>query len=249
MKNEFINRLEAFDSTLKILDSEIHKSTWFNKDPLVFTDKVAAARTEVKKCHDIVQNQGADITGQRDRKEREALEAIAEADKVSSALYHYFTDLKREEAAAEVNILKSQWLRMRDQIFLSKARLIESKAGALTTGDESAAAARYGITAAAVAKLKKETDEYELFITAPADAIDQRAIFTAAARPQWRAAEGYFLALDDLIVQFGETEAGKALIAAYTKAREINDRSGGGGSTGGNTPPPGGTPPANPPKP
>jgi hypothetical protein len=43
MKNEFSNRLNMFQSSFGILNDPQRKPDWFQKDPQVFTTKVAAA--------------------------------------------------------------------------------------------------------------------------------------------------------------------------------------------------------------
>lgn len=227
MKNEFINRLESFDKTLNVLAKPENKAIWENKKPEIFTLKAASATTETGKCKKIVEQQEKDTTGAAEEKAREQKELDALAEPMADAVAMFFRDQQMETEAAEVTLSKRDWDRLRDAQHLAKARLVEGKARALTTGPHAAAAAQYGITggdAGSVAKLQKEADDVERLLNAPANTIGQRARFTAAARPQWRTTEAIFADMDELIVQYQGTEAGNALVADYLKAREINDR-------------------------
>lgn len=112
---------------------------------------------------------------------------------------------------------------MRDQQLLEKTRLVRDLAQGLTVGTTATSAAEYGIDAAAVQALTKEIDDYASVITSPQQTIGGRAVLTRQARPRFNALEKKFGELDDLILQFGKTAAGRAMIAAYQMARVIRD--------------------------
>lgn len=84
--------------------------------------------------------------------------------------------------------------------------------------------AEFGITAAGVAALKKEADDYAALIVAPDDAISGKAALTKKVRPAFQAFESQLQTIDDLILPLRSTEAGALLVAKYQEARTINDR-------------------------
>lgn len=224
MKDEFLNRLESFEKSLGVLAKPENKAIWENKEPEIFTLKATKAATETANCGKLVSDQEKDTTGAAEEKVREQRELSAVLFPMADAVAMFFRDNQMETEAAEVTIYPTDFARLRDAQKLAKARLVEGKALALTTGPSAAAAAKYGINPAKVAILQKEADDVDEVINAPANAIGQRARFTAGARPQWRVTEDLFIDMDELIVQFKGTPAGDAMVADYFKAREITDR-------------------------
>ena len=101
-------------------------------------------------------------------------------------------------------------------------------ATALTSGAKAAAAADYGITAQAVTDLTKERKDYDDIVNEPGVAQSVRKALTKGFRPAFALVEKKFKELDGLILQFGKTDAGKAMIAAWKDAR-IQKGQGGGG--------------------
>ena len=244
MKDEFLNRLESFDKSLEVLAKPENKLIWENKDPEIFTLKVTNATAETAKCRKIVAEQEKDTTGAAEEKAREHRELRAVLFPMADALAMFFRDNQMETEAAEVTIHPTDYIRLRDPQKLAKARLVEGKAAALTLGPSAAGAKQYGINPAKVAALKKEADDVDDVINAPANAIGQRARFTAAARPQWRVTENHFIDMDELIVQFKGTPAADDMVNDYFKAREITDRGHGPGEDEPENPTPPPTPPS-----
>ena len=105
-------------------------------------------------------------------------------------------------------------------ISLARARALQSLA---QVAADDPATASYGITAAAVAQLAKEADDYEAIVGGPAAAIAERKALTESLRERFNAVEAKFEELDDLILGFDGTAAGWALIAAYQAARIVRD--------------------------
>jgi hypothetical protein len=106
--------------------------------------------------------------------------------------------------------------------FKDQLDLTLSLAHGVTTGPQ-AAAAEYGITAAKEAVLDKEIKDYAVVMATPQASIADRKSLTEQMRAKFNAVEGKFDSLDNLVLQFNGTAAGRALIAAYQAARIVRD--------------------------
>ena len=242
MRDEFTNRLGMFDTTLLNLNTAPNKAVWFGLPPVVFTPKVAGAGAAVTDLRAFCLQQGTVITGAALDKEREGREAIAVAHPLARALVTWFRDQGDETNAAKVDLPESGWRRLRDQIMVDQGRLVRQLAAAIVAGPDAADAVEYGITAAAVASVNKEVEEYAAVASAPQMSIADRKALTQQMRDRFNAVEAKFAVLDDLILQFSGTAAGRALIASHQEARIIRDLGAGPGQ-----PPAPPTPPPTPP--
>jgi len=102
----------------------------------------------------------------------------------------------------------------------------------------------YGITAAAVTSVNKEVEEYAAVVSAPQAGIADRKSLTQQMRDRFNAVEALFVALDDLILQFGTTLEGRDLIASHLASRIIRDLGAGPGEPEAPAPAPPTPPPA-----
>ncbi len=174
MRDEFLNRLAMFQTSLNTLNSTEHKPAWFNQNPPQFTVKVAETAQELTELETFGRQQEAATTGAAEQKEREETEAENAAFILGRALVTYFRDHGNETDAAKADLEISDWRALRDQQLLEKARLVRDLAQGLTAGATAPNAAEYGIDAAAVEALTKESDDYASVITAPQQTIGGR---------------------------------------------------------------------------
>ena len=242
MRDEFTNRLGMYDTTLGNLNKPGNKAVWFQQLPVVFTAKVAGAGAGVEDLRDFCRKQQTAITGAALDKEREGKEAIEVAHTLGRALVTWFRDQADETNAAKVDLSESAWRRLRDQVLVDTGRLVRELAQGVVAGSKAPQAVDYGITAAAVASVNKEVEEYAGVVSAPQTSIADRKGLTQQMRDRFNAVEALFAVLDDMILQFGATAAGRALIASHKAARIVRDLGAGPSPT----PPP--TPPPAPPK-
>ena len=223
MKNEYTNRLGMFDTTLTNLNKSENKAVWFQKPPLVFTTKVADATTAVTELREFCRKQGVDITGAAVDKEREGREAVQVAHQLGRALVTWFRDQADETNAAKVDLPESGWRRLRDQEQVEKGRLVRELAQGVVSGAKAQEAFEYGITAAAVAAVNKEVEEYAAVVSAPQSNIASRKALTQQLRDKFNVVELKFAALDDMVLQFSNGAASQAFIASYQAARIVRD--------------------------
>ena len=223
MKDEFTNRIGMVDTSLLNLSKPANKTVWFGNQPVVFTAKVAAATQAVVELRAFCLRQGTDITGAALDKEREGKEAVAVTFPLARALVTWFRDQADETNAAKVDLPVSGWNRLRDQQQVDMLRLVRDLTQGVVSGMKAAQAVDYGITAAAVTAANKEVEEYAAVVSAPQASIADRKSLTQALRDKFSAVEAKFASLDDMILQFGTTVAGRELIASHQAARIIRD--------------------------
>jgi len=226
-----------FDTSLVNLNKPEHKLIWENQPPLVFTQKVTAAATAVTDLRAFCRKQETDITGAAVDKHREEREAIETAHALARALVTWFRDQNDETNAAKLDLSQSRWRALRDQQLLEKGRLVKQLADGVLAGPNAAQALTYGITATAATAVNKEVEEYAAVISAPQADIADRKATTGQLRAQFNAVEAKFAVLDDLILQYGTTPAGRSMVLAYQAARTVLDLG------AGPQPPPPPTPP------
>ena len=222
MKDEFANRQNMHLTVLALLDDAAYQPVWQNQSPAAFTSKAAQFRAKVEEISAIIRTQQADTTGRAEQKEREEDELETIAHSLGQALADYFLDNNREADAAEIDLSRSAWDRLRDPALLAKAKLLKQKLDAALATD-AAALADYGLTPADPAALAKETADYEAIIAAPATAISVRRAHTRALRPSFRDAADILKSLDRLVRRFSSAPNGPRFIDAWTAARVIRD--------------------------
>ena len=112
---------------------------------------------------------------------------------------------------------------------LDKGRLARDLAQGVVGGAKAAQAVDYGITAAAVASVNKEVEEYAGVVSAPQAGIAERKSITEQLRERFNKVEAKFAVIDDMSLQFNATAAGRALIASHKTARIVRDLGAGPG--------------------
>lgn len=240
MKDEFANRMGMFRTALGILNEPTKKPVWHNQPPAIFMAKVTAAEQAVDALGSFLVQHSADITGSAVDKAREEKELEDAAFSLGSTLAIWFRDHDDETSAAQVERPISGWRRMRDQELIVQAKLLRDLAQGVVSGPSAMEAAQYDLTAASVAALSAEIDDYEATLSAPQQAIAARKALTAQFRTRFNEVEANFDQLDKLILRFDKTAAGRDLIAAYQASRTIRDYGSGpragGADAGGDLP-------------
>ncbi len=221
MNNYYLNRLNMGRKVYACLDALDHTPLWKGKPPLALEKAIDEGRELLAGLEKLAQNQGLDTTGNAADKAREEKELEDAAHELGRLVVCCCREAGDEAGAATYDLPISGWRRMRDENLLQTARGLEAKAGELAATPKGA---EFGITAAAVAALKKEADEYAALIVAPDDAISGKAALTKKVRPAFQAFEIKLQTIDDLILPLRGTEAGALLVAKYQEARTINDR-------------------------
>lgn len=224
MQDEFTNRLVMFKAAKTTLNEPQFKGVWFGQEPEMVGNKVLQATQALADLELFYRRQNSAITGVTQNKAREEREAVTVAYTMAGFLVEYFEAAGDENNAAKVRFSLHDLRRLRDEEAIAKMREVRDLTRNLVENDDSAiatAAAKYGITEARFLAVHKEVEEFAAVIAAPQASIAQRAALTKQLRDRFNAVEALFVSLDRLILAFDDTEAGRALIAAYQASRVI----------------------------
>lgn len=214
MSKSFDLRLQSFNNALEVLDRPQHVALWKETPPLMFSTKKAEAAEMVASLVETAKNQKVEMS----EKHPEETELELTAFILSQAILLWFSDQKQESEAAEVAFSKASWGDLREPQLLSKSQRVIDIASSVINGTKASAAAEYGITAEEVMKLKKERMDFALMVN-ETGATRLRKALNKGLRTAYAVVEMKFKDLDILIMQFGKTDAGKAMIAAWNDAR------------------------------
>lgn len=220
MKDEFSNRLTMFQTARDLLNLPERKAVWLNVNPTIFTTKVAALDPALTALENYCQAHGVDITGAAEDKDKEETDVESVGHQLGRLLTQWFRDQSDETSAATCDLSLSKWRKLRDTTLILKAREIRDLALPVAATPQGFT---YGITSALVQKLTDEVNEYEDVVTKPATSIAQRKARTLGLRAEFKKVETQYEGLDDLILAYNQTEAGRSLIAAYKESRIIRD--------------------------
>lgn len=221
MNDYYLNRLNMGRKVYACLDSKEHTPLWKGQEPPALEKAIDAGRVMLAGLEKLAQDQGKDTTGSAADKAREEKELEDAAHVLGRLVVQCCRAAGDETTAATYDLPISGWRRMRDEGLLQTARSLEAKAAELAA---TPAGAEYGITAARVATLNKEADDYAALIAAPDDAIGSKAAVTNRVRPAFADFENQLQIIDDLLLPLRATETGALLVAKYEQARTINDR-------------------------
>jgi hypothetical protein len=238
MTDEFTNRFTMFETALGVLNSDDFKGVWLTQAPLVFTDKVAGAAKEVQNLDAFCTEQGVNVHGATMDKEAAQSKLEDLAHKLSRALVSYFRDKDNQTDAEKVNFKLYQWRGMRDAKLKENATVVRDLAQAAVDNDKGVAET-YGINAAKVTALSDELAVWGNASTSPAQAVSKRKGMGTLFRQKFNGVSVLMHDLDDVILQFDETEQGRNMIAAFKAGRIVRDL---GHGPKAKTPPPPPTP-------
>jgi len=159
---------------------------------------------------------------------------------LTRALVTHFKKTNNLDKLGQVDLTKSEIVKLRQQNLLDKTTAIRDLAASVQM--EPGAADR-GVTPARIATLTAAIDAFTAVFTVPRGEIVNRATLLKEVDTDTAGLMQQVADMDDLVLQFDGDDAGKRFIEAWKRARIIVD-TGGGHSTGTNPPAP--TPPATP---
>lgn len=222
MTDEFTNRFTMFETALGVITSAEYSAVWTGQPPLVFTDKVAAAQQAVVELDDFCTKQGIDIRGAALDKEGEQSKLEDLAHKLSRALVSYFRAKGNLTDAAKVDLKLYKWRGLRDLQLKETATVVRDLANDAVTNDKTLAET-YAITNVKVTALSDELTVWGEILTKPGQAISTKKGLGTLLRPKFNAVSEQMHDLDDVILQFDETELGRQMIAAWKAGRIVRD--------------------------
>lgn len=239
MKDDLIQKLASYSRVKTHLRKQEHLAIWLNQEPEAFTTLEAQFETGAGALGAFGEEQSRSTTGVTAGQNLAELALEDAATPLGRALRLCFLASGRLDQAALWDLSLTKWRQLQEQELLNKAKALHAAILPLTTGSPPPGKP-YGLSAAKAQALKDLIDDYDAVIGQPGAARGSRKAKTSDLRPRTRVVDGVLDGMDDLIVQFGTTEAGRLFVQGYFNARRIGGQSSGGAgpAPGGTTPPP-----------
>jgi hypothetical protein len=224
---------------INVANSKDYVGVWTGNPPLDFTTDIAQLSTDYASVTAKAALADAASGGAGDAKAQAETALEDAAFILARALANHFKKTNNLEKLAQVDVTKSEIVQLRQQDLLDKTTAIRDLGTA--TVAEPGAAGR-GVTAARITTLTNAINAFTGVMNLPRGQIVNRSTLLKEVDTDTADLLEQVADMDDLVLQFDGTDAGKRFIEAWKRARNIVDT--GGGHSG--TPPTPPTPPATP---
>jgi hypothetical protein len=236
MKDPFTNRLAMIGACIATAERPEYSPIWTGQPPLDFGVDLAALKTAYNTTTAAASAAYAATTGPADAKAQAETALEDAAFVLARACFAHFSKTGDATRRAQVNFTRSAIQRLREQALLSTATLIRDIGN--IARDETGAVGR-GVTLARVSALTTAITNFNNLLNTPRSQIANRSVLIRDVETRVADLVAKAEALDDLVLQFDGTPAGRAFGAAWQQARIIIDAGHGPGEEAG-----GGAPPA-----
>ena len=233
------NQLNMVGACLNVANTTENKAVWTGNPPADFGTDIVQLQTDYAAVTQKAAQADSATGGAGDAK-AQAEAALEDAAYIlARALSNHFKKTGNLNNLGKVDLSKSQIVQLRNQDLLDKTTSIRDLAAAAQA--EPGAAGR-GVTAAHIATLTAAVTAFANVMNNPRGQIVNRSTLLKEVDTDTADLIAQVNDMDDLVLQFDTTDAGKRFIEAWKRARIIVD-SGGGHSITPPTPP---TPPVTP---
>ena len=241
MKDRITNQLDMAGVCLNVADRPENFAVWNGQPPQDFGTDLSPVRGEYQSIRAAAAIAYAATTGTTDAKATAETALENAAYTLARACVAHFRKTGNLSDLAKVDFSRSQIVELRHQTLVTTATLIRDLA---QTASAQPGAAGRGVTAARISALSGAITTFSGLLNAPRGQIANRAALIRELETRVAGLMNLIAALDDLVLQFDTTPAGRNFIAAWKQARMIVD--GGHGPGEDELPAGGGTPPATP---
>ncbi len=224
MKDTLSNKLVSFYATLAVTDTPVHQAIWQNKIPLSFTEGLATTRAAVLELGRAGAEQSAPITGSAKALRELRNEFEIKLHILARATYQTLKKAGRTEDAVKTDLTPSDLHNARAVILSGLGETVLDLAEPLTlvpAPGQASPGEKYGVTTALYNQVDDLWERYSTAVGAPVGARSKRKALTNSLPGKFSAVEDQFSDLDDLIIQFGSTEAGQEFVEAWFNARHV----------------------------
>ena len=220
MNDRIINKIDMIGACINVAEKPAHSPAWNTPPVLDFVADFAALKVEYGNISAAIAAADAATTGPADAKDlaETALENIAFS--VARSLCVHYKKTGNLTDRAKVNLTKPGLVRLRDQALKTTCELIRDLANAAR--DETGAAGR-GVTQARVLTLTSAIEAFIAVMSAPRGQIATSSTLRRDIETRVAALMERMTDLDDLALQYDQTAAGRAFIAAWFQARNVID--------------------------
>ena len=241
MNDRITNQLNMVSACLAVADRPEYNAVWVGQPTLDFSADLSSIRGEYQGIIAASVLADAATTGPAAAKDTAETNLENAAFVLARACTAHFRKTGNQTDLAKVNLKKNEIKKLRDQALVTTGTLIRDLAQAAST--QPGAAGR-GVNTARITALTNAVNAFSALLNAPRGTIANRAALKRDIETRVAGLVSLVEAIDDLVVQFDTTPAGRTFIAAWKQARIIVD--GGHGPGEEDAPDGGGTPPPNP---
>jgi len=238
MNIRLTNQINMVGACLTTANTTENQAVWTGNPPLDFTTDIAKVQTGYTAVIQKAALADGASGGAGDAKAQAETALEDAAFILARALANHFKKTNNLDKLGQVDVTKSEIVQLRNQDLLDKTTAIRDLASA--TVAEPGADGR-GVTPARITTLTNAINAFTGVMNLPRGQIINRSTLLKEVDTDTAALLEQVADMDDLVLQFDGTDAGKRFIEAWKRARIIVDS--GGGHNPGGTPP---TPPSTP---
>ena len=237
MNDHTTNQLDMVGTCLNVADKPENFAVWNGQPPLDYGTDLSGIRGEYQAIRGLAVLADAATTGPADAKASAETTLENTAFLLARACVSHFRKTGNMTDLAKVDFKKGGIQKLRDQALVTTGTFIRDLA---QTASAQPGAAGRGVNAARITALTNAVNGFSALLNAPRGQIASRSALKREVATRVAGLLGLVEAIDDLVVQFDTTPAGRTFIAAWKQARIIVDGGHGPGEDdeGGGTPPP-----------
>ena len=215
--------LAMIRACLNVVDSPAYKPIWSNQPPVDFGAGVAKLTTDYARVS--AKAAMADRTAIGSADARATAETVLEERTyvLTRALTLHFKRTGDVERRGKVNVAKSEIVKLRTQELVNRATAVRDL-GAAAVNDPGAEGR--GITTARVDALSEAIADFLSVIGNTRGQIVSRGTLLRDVETEIATIMDDLNDLDDIVLQFGDTDAGHSFVEAWRRARTIVDAGG-----------------------
>jgi hypothetical protein len=234
MNDKQTNHIGTVKACIRVANLQENRAVWDGNPPLAFEADLATLTTDCATAEGIAARANSAAKGYADAKE-EAEDKLEKACfKTARALASHFKKSGDLGRLAKVDYKIGYYQKLRDQHLITAATDLVTIG---TAASSEPGATDRGVTPALIAQLQTALTAFTGVDAAPRTGIVSRSALKTELEAKVAELMEQLEDLDDLVIQFDETPAGLAFIAAWRKARIIVD-AGHGPANDDPTPPP-----------
>jgi hypothetical protein len=236
MNLELTNQIKMVGACITVANDPSYKPVWTGKPPADFETDIGTLATGYEAAMEKDAAAEGASGGAGDAKAQAETTLENAAFQLARALANHFTKTGNLDSLGKVDYTKTDIVKLRQQDLVDQATAIRDLGNAAV--GETGAAGR-GVTAARIAALTTAINAFKGVMNNPRSQIVNRSTLKKEVATDVAALVVQVTSMDDLVLQFDGTDAGKRFIEAWKSARMIVDTGGGHAA-----PPP--TPPTTP---
>ena len=224
MNIRLTNQINMVGACINVANNKESKPVWTGNEPADFSVDIATLQTgyTTVTAKAALADGASGGAGDAKAQAETALEDAAFV--LARALANHFKKTNNLDKLGQVDVTKSEIVQLRNQDLLDKTIAIRDLA--TDTQAESGAAGR-GVTAARIAALTAAITAFTAVMNNPRGQIVNRGTLLKEVDTDTAGLMQQVADLDDLVIQFDGTDAGKRFIEAWKRARIIVDSGGG----------------------